>query len=154
MGLRKLKIISDHKKKGIISCIEEVLRQHEDILFALLYGSFVEHGVTEGYGDIDIAIYSSLPEEKDSAIEARLESEIIEGLLNNDLNLLPVEVINLKKAPYHLRVSLLGKPYIILKKNEDIFANFIEETSKEAMINNHFRRESMREVLESGKCQK
>jgi len=146
MGLRKSKILSPQEKENILNRIREILTRHEEILFALLYGSLANPD-TEGYGDIDIAIYPRSQIEED-LIEAKLEAEITEELLNNNLNILPVEIINLRRAPYHFRISLLKGPYIILKENEEAFTTFIEKTSMEAMINNHFRQESLREVLE------
>ncbi len=46
-------------KKAIISSIRQYLEQQEDILFAYLYGSFLNQN---RYRDIDLAVYSKKPE--------------------------------------------------------------------------------------------
>lgn len=48
-----------NNKEKIIKYIQEYFEQQEDILFAYLYGSFVNQ---DRYRDIDLAVYSKNPE--------------------------------------------------------------------------------------------
>lgn len=155
MAIRKLKAVPQEIKKQVVDCIRKVMLLHDDILFSFIYGSFVDPELANSYGDIDVAIYSlaSDVEGKSYIFEARLEEEIVEELSANKLNLLPVEVINLKQAPYHFLVSLFKRPYLMIKENEDTFTFLIEETSGRALANNHLRKESIREFLEADICQ-
>lgn len=155
MAIRKLKTVSQEIKKQVVDCIRKVISLHDDILFSFIYGSFVDPEVADRYGDIDVAICPLAPdvEGKSYIFEARLEEEIMEELSANKLNLLPVEVINLKQAPYHLLASLFRRPYLMIKENEDIFTSLIEETSDRALANNHLRKESIREFMEADICQ-
>ena len=159
MPLRKLKSIPEEIRGKIVTHIEKVLSRREEILFAFIYGSFIRKDEMDRYGDIDVAVYPlrSVEDKESYFIEAGIEKELWEDLASSNLDLLPVEVINLRLAPYRLRVSLLRHPYLMIKKDEDAFTSFIEETSSLAMANNHLRKESIREVLEemiTGGCSK
>ncbi|MBI5194540.1 MAG: nucleotidyltransferase domain-containing protein [Nitrospirae bacterium] len=154
MAIRKLIAVPEDMRKRMVDCLRRVMLNHDNILFAFIYGSFAGSEAVERYGDVDVAIYSSdlNGEGKSYILNARLEEEIVEEFSMSNLNLLPVEVINLKEAPYHFLVSLLRQPYLMIKENEDALTSLIEETSGRALANIHLRKESIREVLEADIC--
>ena len=154
MAIRKLKTVPEEMKKKVVDCIRRVMLLHDDIIFSFIFGSFVDQEAANRYGDIDLAVYP-LCSDIDSKLyifEAKLEEEIMEELSANKLISPPVEVINLKNAPYHFLASLFRQPYVMIKENEDAFTSLIDETSGRALANNHLRKESIREILESDKC--
>lgn len=148
--MKKMKSVPDEIKGQIVDHVRMVLSRHDEILFAFIYGSFVNQSVAGLYGDIDVAIYPqySVEEQESYTIESKIEQDILNDLSIHTLNYIPAEVTNLKLAPYYLRVSLLKQPYIMVKADEESFTFFIEDTSAIAMDNNHLRKESVREVLE------
>lgn len=154
MAIRKLKTVPEDMKKKVLDCIRAVILRHHDIIFSFIFGSFVNENAANRYGDIDLAVYPSGSdiENRYYVLEAKLEEEIMEELSANKLFAPPVEVINLKKAPYYFLVSLFRQRYIMIKENEEAVTSLIEETSGRALANNHLRKESIREVLEGGKC--
>ena len=154
MAIRKLKTVPEDMKKKVVECIQGVILLHDDIIFSFIFGSFVSEDAANRFGDIDLAVYpSGLDIENESYVfEAKLEEEIMEEISSHKLISLPVDVINLKNAPYHFLASLFRQPYLMVKENEDAFTSLIEETSGRALANNHLRKESIREVLEGGKC--
>lgn len=154
MAIRKFKIVPEEMKKKVMDCIRVVTLRHDNILFSFIFGSFVNQDEANRYGDIDLAVYplGSDIESESYVLEAKLEAEIMEELSEHKLLYPPVEVINLKKAPYHFLASLFRQPYIMIKENEDAFTSLIEDTGARALANNHLRKESIREVLEGDKC--
>ena len=154
MAIRKLKTVPEDMKKKVLDCIRAVILRHDDIIFSFIFGSFVNEDAANRYGDIDLAVYPSVSdiESENYVFEANLEEEIMEELSANKLFPPPVEVINLKKAPYHFLASLFRQRYIIIKENEDAVTSLIEETSGRALANNHLRKESVLEILEGDKC--
>jgi hypothetical protein len=154
VAIRKLKTVPEVMKRQVVNCVRRVMLRHDDILFSFIYGSFVNPEVVGRYGDIDVAVYPSVRDGKGKSyiLEAKLEEEIVEELSANKLNLLPVEVTNLKKAPYHFLASLFRQSQIMIKEDEDSFTALIEETSGRALANNHLRKESIMEILEADIC--
>gem|GEM_PF-5297259 len=65
MSFRPLKELTEHDKGLIAEELKAVFRRHEEILFALLFGSLVNPPLAGKYGDMDIPttihIKSSLP---------------------------------------------------------------------------------------------
>lgn len=154
MAIRKLKTVPEDIKKKVVDCIRGVILLHDDIIFSFIFGSFVNEDVANRYGDIDLAVYPSGSdiENESYVFEAKLEEEIMEELSAHKFISPPVDVINLKKSPYHFLASLFRQPYLMVKENDDAFTTLIEETSGRALANNHLRKESIREVLEGDKC--
>jgi len=149
MAIRPLKRISDHEKEKIIKMIEELLTKHEEIIFAILYGSFVEPEIPERYGDIDLALYVR-PDHLNMptyVFESNIEAEACCLLSSYSLNIVPVEVVTLNHAPYSFINKLFKEKYLILKENEEALTDLIEEVGRRAMDNDHLRVESLRELI-------
>jgi hypothetical protein len=154
VAIRKLKTVPEEMKKKVVECIRSVVLHHDDIIFSFIFGSFSDQEASDRYGDIDLAVYPLRTDfdGKSYIFEAILEEEIMERLSVNKLNSPPVEVINLKNAPYYFLADIFRQPYIMIKENEDAFTSLIDETSGRALANNILRKESIREILEGDKC--
>lgn len=150
MAIRRLKELSESDKACVIEAIKALLQSHEEVLFALLYGSMVDPIVQEKYGDIDVAVYIKADRLKaaEYVLEAHLEAEAYRLLSASRLVFPPVEITILNNAPYPFLLSLFRNRYIVLKENEDVMTDFIEDVSGRALANSHLRKESLREVLE------
>jgi len=149
MPLRRLKIVSDSDREVIIEELRKFLRSHEEIIFAILYGSMVESEVPEKYGDIDLAIYIQ-PEklrEPEYILESKIEVEAYKILSMKGIDFPPLEVLVINKAPYPFLVKLFKGRYIVLKADEEALTDFIDEVGTKSMANFHLRTESLRELV-------
>ena len=150
VAIRRLKKLSEQEKTLILEELKNLLNANEEVVFALLYGSMVDPVEPGRYGDIDIALYVSperlqTPEYK---LESQFEAEAFTVLSAKGLNFPPIEVLIMNHAPYPFLVKLFKSPYTVLKENEEVMTDFIDEVGLRSMANNHFRLESIRELLE------
>lgn len=145
-----MKPLTEEDKALITDVLKKLLGTHEEVLFALLYGSMADPVVPGKYGDIDVAVYLK-PDQLDRAeyiLEAHLEAEAFRLLSAQGVAAPPVEVTVINHAPYSFLLSLFRNPYIVLKANEEALSDLIDEVSGRALASSHLRRESLREVLE------
>jgi len=150
MAIRRLKELSGEGKAVVIEALKALLQTQEGILFSLLYGSMVDPVIPGKYGDIDIAVY--LRPEKfrgpEYILESQIEAEAYRVLSNRVQDLPPVEVCIINNAPYSFLIRLFKGKYLVLKEDEEVMTDLIEEISGKAMANSHLRSESLREVVE------
>lgn len=151
MAIRKLKKITPVEHSKILEKLKELMERHEEVLFAFLYGSFVEGDFPYFCSDIDLAIYVDSQRVKEPAyvFEAQIEMEIYKELFPIGLYLVSIEALVINHAPYQFQVSILKQPYLMVKENEEIFTDFIEEASGRACAEGYIRRESLKEFLET-----
>jgi predicted nucleotidyltransferase len=101
--------------------LTELLQGHDEIIFAFLYGSFVE-GIP--FHDIDVGVYLSTVRKEESTF-CGLD---LAHVLSKELQI-PVDVRVLNFAPvsflYHVIQGLL-----ILERDEEIRSYFVEQTLK------------------------
>ncbi|MCS7232378.1 MAG: nucleotidyltransferase domain-containing protein [Elusimicrobiota bacterium] len=125
--------LSENQKNQIISKIKELLHDEEKVIFAYLYGSFIED---EFSNDIDIAVYSS---EIDSifSFQADLKIKISDQIRNLGFDISPDEidlrVIN--NVDYDFLIEVLDKGVLIVDKDSELRAQFIEKVSLSYRIN-------------------
>lgn len=150
MSFRRLKKLSENDKGLIIEELKAILHAHEEIEFALLYGSLVTPEIVGKYGDIDIALYVGplSISMADYALESRIEAEVYKALSLQGLNFPPPEILVINNAPNHFLVKMFKGNYVILKGEEGAITDFIEEIGEKSMGNFHFRMESLRESVE------
>jgi predicted nucleotidyltransferase len=150
MGLRHLKRVSDRDRETVVEALRSVLCAHDEVIFALLYGSMVTPLVPGHYGDIDIAVYVRSNELRvaEFVFESRIEAQIHRHLFSLGLNYPPVEVLILNEAPYTFLTKLFKGEYVVLKEDEEALTDFIEEIGGRSMANFHLLSESLREVTE------
>lgn len=149
MALRRLRKISDHEKGKIIEIIRAFLDRHEEIIFALLYGSLINPVIPGKYGDIDLALFIKQDHLNIPAyvFESHIETEVYHLLSSRGLNFIPTEALVINHAPYSFLSKLFKGEYILLKGDEGTLTDFIEEVGGRAMDNYHLRSESLREVV-------
>jgi len=134
----------------IIEELKTFLQNREEIIFALLYGSMVGPIAPEKYGDIDIALFLK-PEQiniPEYLFESKMEVEVSKLLMGRGIEFPPIEIKIINNAPYPFLISLFRSKYLALKEDEEVLADFIEQTSERAMANSYLRVESLREVVE------
>jgi len=146
-----LKKISDHDKALILEELKNLLNTHEEVIFALLYGSMVDPLMPERYGDIDIALFvnSQNLQSSEYILESQIEAQTSRILSAKGLDFPPIEVLIINNAPNSFLVKLFKSPYIVVKETEEVMTDFIEEIGKKSSADYHFRSEALRELLEN-----
>lgn len=131
-------------KNHIIQIIKETLDADDRVLFAYLYGSFLEEG--DLFYDIDIAIY--VKNHKNPHVIAvavgeniveRLTESGIEGFVIDNFD---VRVIN--DASYDFVIDILDKGLLIVSKDEQLRTSYIEHISMEYRLNQIVLDEALR----------
>ncbi len=145
-----MKKLSDADKETVIEEVKRLLSGREEVIFGLLYGSLLDPLVPERYGDIDVAVYvkSEAIETAEFVLESRIEAEACNSLRTIGLDFPPLELRIINNAPYPFLIGLFKGKYVVLKENEEVMTDFIEEISGRALENAHLRSESLREVAE------
>jgi hypothetical protein len=117
MEYKKAMKILTSKKEKIIKKIENLIQGREEIIFAYIFGSFIEE---ESFNDIDIAIY--LNENKTSSKSTFYEIELsnqIEKRIN-----MSIDIIRLNFAPDSI-VHRATKGLLIKNDNDNLRINYI-----------------------------
>ncbi len=98
-------------KEEIKNIITDYLLKDQNIIFAYIFGSFVED---DNFNDIDLSIYSNA--EKFDTISLAVK---LERLVN-----IPFDVIDIKTAADHL-IYCISKGEVIVNKDDDLRIDFI-----------------------------
>lgn len=149
MGIRRLREITDQEKEKIIEIIKGLLIKHEEIIFGLLYGSFIDANISRRFGDIDLAIYIKENHliSPSHVLESNIEAEAYSLLSSHLSKVIPIEVVVLNSAPYSFITRLFKGRYLVLKDDEEVLTDFIEEVGLKAIDNLHLKMESIRELI-------
>jgi len=116
---KKLYSLSEKGKKNLTAHLKELLNKDKRILFAYVYGSFIEN---LPFHDIDIGIFIRGISEK----EVTSFSIELSGMLSGQLKF-PVDIRVLNFAPVPFRFQAVrGK--IIFVEDEEAHSQFLEDT--------------------------
>ena len=121
--IKKLKHfhLDKKKKSSLIKEISKVLDSRKEILFAYIYGSFLEEGY---FRDIDIAVYvGDIKGKTDFVYEENLEKDLKKSLSVN----IPIDVRVINKSPISFKYHVL-KGRLIVNHNEDKRVDFTVHT--------------------------
>ena len=124
-----LNTVDDKIKEELIKNISNTLTGIEHLVFAYIYGSFIEGG---SFRDIDVAIYSTSP-----ASELDFESDLSYELTEKAAY--PVDVRMINNAPVAFQMAVLRNGRLILSREEDVRTGFIENVSSRYREYVHFR---------------
>lgn len=138
--MKKNKKSFDAKDKtAIIEAIIGKLREHPEILFAYLHGSFL---TSESFNDIDLALY--LQTRPDSVLDYELNMEVI---LTNTIARVPVDVKLLNGAPLSFQYNVIREGVSIVVNDDNERAEFQERTIKYYFDFAPFRKRYLEEVF-------
>ncbi len=109
--------INQAERQQLVRCLTELIRDHEEITFAYLYGSFADN---LPFHDIDLGVYASGIKHQESisyslALVQNLSKEVKFPLDVRVLNFAPVLFV------YH---AIRGR--LILDRDEELRAAFVE----------------------------
>jgi len=105
------------QRDQITSAIKAELEGRSEILFAYLFGSFVE---SPAFQDVDVAIYVT---DQGTVKDGMMYSIQLSVALERKIGC-PVDVILLNASPDHL-VHQISKGQVIVNKDDDVRTDFI-----------------------------
>jgi len=114
--------LSAKEKRKVIDLIKKILSKEEQVLLAVIFGSFIE---LNSFRDIDIAIYSlnttlNYLTELAVKIEEKLE--------------IPVDVVPINDLPSKFKQYILVKGLVILEKNPGLYEAFLSQVTDELTL--------------------
>ena len=115
------------RKSRVITTISDYLKDVDDIILAIIFGSFIE---LESFRDIDIAIYTPNVD-IDKIIWYSAELELT-------LNI-PVDIIHLNTIPTAFKYYVLTKGLVIYEKYSGIYEALLNQVVDEKYLLNHIR---------------
>jgi len=130
---KKIKM-NKNQKLNVVNKISELISNDSDILFAYIFGSFVQN---EAFSDIDIGIY--LKGKANIKKEFDLENEL-EGALK-----LPVDVRTINNAPISFVYNILNDKILI--KDDEKRADFEGQALKNYFDYVHLLDEYLKEAV-------
>jgi uncharacterized protein len=126
---------SSVERERLSRAITDRLLQEPDIVFAYLHGSFVTE---ESFRDIDVGILTGVA--NDLSFESNLSYELSTALGYE----IDVRVIN--DAPVAFQMAALRNGRLLLTRNDDARADFIENVGRRYREYAHFRNVFMEAV--------
>ena len=115
--------LSRQEREAVIARIKAILEGEENVLLALLFGSFVE---LDSFRDIDIAVYTKGDEElfKLFRLANRLEEEI--GY--------PIDLVPLNAIPPTFRHYILVRGVLLVEKEPGLYEALLLQTIDELEV--------------------
>jgi len=117
----KRRTLTEEDKRKILEKIKTALEKDEEIVFAIVHGSFIER---DSFRDIDIAVWIKDPEKApqytinlSSAIEAETKT--------------PVDIQVLNEAPLPFKHHVLTRGKTLFSKDEKLRTTLTDETIRQ-----------------------
>lgn len=131
-------------KDYIISLLRDALNADEGVVFAYLYGSFIE--ADNFFCDIDIAVYSKSGENQ-HALSVQIKEHLADMFSMRELadfaaDDFDVRIIN--EAAYDFVINIIDKGLLIVSKDEEIRTSYIEHICTEYRLNQIVLDEALR----------
>lgn len=134
--------ISSSEKDKIAKKIEEVLAEKGEVVFAVIYGSFL---FSPSFRDIDIGIYlKSIKREGVLNYEAEIAGKIAEAC-NLPIDIIEATILNF--APVSFLADIFSTGKIIFSRDQKILTDLIEKSSLEAIANEYTAAQSLEELI-------
>jgi len=116
--------LSKEEKERLIKKLNDTLRGHDEVLLAILYGSFIE---LDHFRDIDIAVYIPKYDLRTIfSIANRLEESLK----------YPVDVTPLQEMPPKQRLYLLTRGLLLVERMPGLYEALIKQSLDEIMLVN------------------
>lgn len=125
-------------KQEIVKIIKKELEKYDDIVFAYIFGSFVD---SDRYNDIDVAIFLKNPE-KDRLMEREFE---LERILEDKIHIsFDVRIINF--APISFVYNVLKNKILIIDRDTSLRADFESLIFRKYFDYKHLIKEYLKEI--------
>lgn len=130
------------KRQEIIKKTKEILAKKEEVIFAFIFGSFLD---SPSFRDIDVGIYiKGINKDEVSDYELRVSKEIADecGL---SFDIFEVKVLNFAPIPFLNNIFNKGK--LLFSNDYKLLTDLIEETSFDTILNEHIAYQSLKELV-------
>lgn len=132
----------DEKRKELIRKIKTLLKNRNDIVFAYIFGSFLN---APSFRDIDIGVYvTEIMKDDVFDYELRLADEISTAA-NVPFDIIDVRILNY--APDHFLNSIFCSGILLFCKDQQLLSELIENMSLNALANENIANESLQELV-------
>lgn len=128
------------EKEKIIENLRKHLQNIPDIIFAYIFGSFLED---VAFQDIDLALFVNQEENMNNY---ELKEQYAEMLCTDFNEIFDVIVINY--APGYLLNSIFTEGRLLFCKDNNLLSQWIEMCSLDMMANEYVSGESLREIVQ------
>jgi uncharacterized protein len=133
---------NSEKKTKIIKDIKEALLKEESIIFAFVFGSFLD---SPSFRDIDIGVFAK-GINKGGIFDYELElSKKISDIYGLSPDIFEIKALNF--APYSFLNNIFSRGKLLFSKDDSLLTDMIEETSLEAVANSHISELSLKELV-------
>lgn len=133
--------LSKKEKERVIKKIKKQLFQRKEIVFAYLYGSFLEDPC---FRDIDVGIYLNEKMIKPEKF-FRYQMEL-SGIIKVPAKYL-IDLRILNEAPFSFLASVFSKGKLLFSRDDNFLTNLIEKVSAEEMASESFLSQAFRELV-------
>lgn len=116
--------IADKEKQKINSIVKRLLKDHDEILFAYIFGSFIDKEA-QFFRDIDIGVYIA-----DDCFSKKISLDYSVNLsleMERTLKDYPVDAVVLNDAPLPLAFRVT-QGILLFSKNETLWTDFVTKT--------------------------
>lgn len=142
MNRKEYLSMSQNDRQKIAEKIKKILFSEKEVIFAYVFGSFLD---SPSFRDIDVGIYvENIAKENVFDKELEMAKKISEACG------LPVDYIDAKIlnfAPSHFLNNIFKNGTVLFSKNEKLLSDMIEETSLDAIANEYFSYQSLKELI-------
>lgn len=134
--------IKPSEKKEMIEKIKGVLFQEKSIVFAFLFGSFLDQ---PSFRDIDIGIYvKNIKKNEIFNYELELSKKLAEKC-ELSFDVFEVKILNFSPNPFLNNIFSRGR--LLFSKDEKFLTDMIENTSLDTIANEYIAQQSLRELI-------
>ncbi|WP_051276538.1 nucleotidyltransferase domain-containing protein [Desulfovirgula thermocuniculi] len=132
--------LGPEEKEVVVNCLREQTKLRQEVVFALLHGSFLLDG--EPFGDIDLAFFVNSAIDRDI-----IDCDLKTGAALEEVIRLPVGVRVLNRASIPFSYSVLKEGKLLLCRDEDAFASFFSYVLLSYFDFAPYRKRYLKEVL-------
>lgn len=134
--------LQKNKREEIIEKIKEILLAEKEVVFAYVFGSFLD---APTFRDIDIGVYLKyVKEEQADNIELKFSKKITKDR-DMPFDIFEVKILNF--APNSFLNNIFRNGKLLFSRDEKLSSDLIEATSLEAVDNEHFANQSLKELI-------
>jgi len=129
------------KREEIIQKIKLAIAKREDIVFAYIFGSFLD---APSFRDIDIGIYvTGIRKDDVFDYELGVSKEVA------DYSELPFDIVDIRIlnfAPFNFLNSVF-RGRLLFSRNEQLLSDMVENSSLDALANEYIAYQSLKELI-------
>lgn len=134
--------LSPDKRRGITEKIKTILFGEKEIVFAFIFGSFLD---APSFRDIDIGIYlDNMKEDEIFDYELKISKNIADEC-SLPFDIFEVKILNFASISFLNNIFSRGQ--LIFSKNHQLLSDMIENTSLDTIANEYVASQSLKELV-------